>query len=258
MMGVCISNESSKRLPSTHASPQRSPLHIRPSVDYRKETIALETEQEHGVLNREDRSPCQIQREAILRGQTMSSDRLVFAVLTSPARADLCWVESREAPCIQFELLAGNDIVASLRFTDPPNSMATGQSASGAWVFEDEGLVIPRISVRSVPGGVPLAAYRAGFLGLAGHLEFFDGRRFCWRRVGLGTQACRFENAAGAPLIAVEIECCRSWLFGSRVIGGLVCIEPHSYVLSELMLLVLLSWYLSVLPGYCARFQVSP
>lgn len=216
-----------------------------------------ETEQEGRRLHRNEWSPCQIEREAMPREQTCPSERLLLSALTS-AGADLHWMESPERECIQFELLAGRNVVANLRFSDPPSSTAIGQIASGAWVFADEGFVRPCISVRSVPGDVRLATYRSRFAGLSGHLEFFNGPKFRWRRLGLGNRGCRFENAVGESLVAVEIKCCRSWLTGSRVIGGLVCVEPHACILSELMLLVLLSWYLIVLPGYYVRFQISP
>jgi hypothetical protein len=200
----------------------------------------------------------QVQREATQRRHTMSNERSAFTVLSSLAGTDLCWVKSREPACVHFQLRAGSDVVASLRFRDPLGTAATGESANGAWFFVEEGLLRPYVSVRTGPGETPLAAYRSTLLGFSGYLDFIDGRRFCWRRLGVRTPACCFDNAQGAPLVAVEVECCRSWLFGSRLIGGNVRVEPDAYMLSELMLLVLLSWYLVVLPRHEARFQILP
>jgi hypothetical protein len=201
------------------------------------------------------RAVLQGQPETRQRSQAMSKEGLAFAALTPLLPADLCWVKSREPAGVHYQLRTESDLVASLRFSDPLDSAATGESANGAWILVEEGLLRPHISVRTMPGDRPLAAYRSRPLGLSGYLDFLDGRRFCWKRSGLRTFACRFDNAQGTPLVAVEGECSKSWLFGSRLLRGFVRIEPCAYNLSELMPLVLLSWYLMVLPRNEAGFQ---
>jgi hypothetical protein len=206
----------------------------------------------------EERSVRQVQREAGQRRQTTSEEGPALAAFPLPAGADLFWIKCAEPPCLNYQLQAGDDVVARLRFSHPLDSAATGESATGAWTFAEESLLRPHVSVRTLPGKRPLAAYRSGFLGLSGQLEFVDGRRFCWRRWGLHTWDCCFENAQGTSLVAVDAKCCRSWLFGSRLMGGLVRIEPGADALSELMVLVLLSWYLLVLPCNEAALRCPP
>ena len=180
-------------------------------------------------------------------------DGSCFEALIPPVETGLCWVELREVPCTQFELRAGDDAVAGLRFSDPAGFVAIGESASGAWILSDEGLIGPRITVRSAADQVVLAVYKPKLLGLPGALEFFDGRKFYWRRLGLFSAAYRFDDAEGKPLIVVRYECSRSWLFGPRVLRGFVEIEPHTDMISELMPLLLLSWRLILLQHNDAR-----
>lgn len=190
--------------------------------------------------------------------QMASETRPILTILPLLAGADLRWIRDRESPGRGYLLQAGGELVGRLHFSDPLDSTATGESAVGSWIFMEEGLLRPRVSVRSLPGKRHVAVYRCGLLGLSGHLEFGDGRRFCWRKRGLHRSDCCFENAQGMPLVAVEAECCRSWLFGSRFMAGLVRIEPGACALSELMLLLLLSWYLLVLPESRAGYGGSP
>jgi hypothetical protein len=182
------------------------------------------------------------------------SEDLVFSAITSQLSAGLCWVE--RAAYTEFSLQTGEDIVATLRLSDPAGSVATGRSASEAWSFEDEGLVKPCVLARLLPEKVPLAVHQCKFPGLPSSLEFPDGRRFRWRRLGFFTRAYRFEDAENKPLIVVRFDCCRSWLSGSRVIRGSVDIQPKAYMLSELTLILLLSWYLIVRARNCEIFRI--
>lgn len=186
------------------------------------------------------------------------NEALVLEALILPVETGLCWVEGRELACTQFELRAGEDAVAGLRFSDAAGFVAIGESASGAWILTDEGLIGPRISVRSAADQVVLAVYKPKLLGLPGILEFFDGRKFYWRRLGLFSAAYRFDDAEGKPLIVVRCKCSRSWLFGPRVFRGFVEVEPDAGVMSELMPLLLLSWYLILLQRNDARFLLIP
>jgi hypothetical protein len=207
---------------------------------------------------RADRPAWQVQREAGQAQQTVLAEGPALATLSLPAGADLLWVKCTQPPCLHYQLQAGGDVVARLRFSHPLDSAATGECATGAWIFVEEGLLRSHVSVRSLPDRKPLAAYRSGLLGQPGLLEFVDGRRFCWRRRGLHASDRCFENAQGTSVVAVEAECCQSWLFGSRLRGGQVRIEPGTHALSELMVLVLLSWYLLVLPCNEAAFRCPP
>lgn len=178
--------------------------------------------------------------------------------LTPAASADLHWIRTQEPPGCCYHLQAGGDRVAHLRFCDPLDSTATGESASGSWLFVEEGLLRPHIVVRSLSDDRPVAAFRSGLLGRSGRLELADGRCFCWRSGCFRSWECWVENAQGAALMTMETECCRSWLSGPRLIGGRVRITPGGAALPELMLLVLSSWYLLVLPEHQTGCRCPP
>jgi hypothetical protein len=187
-----------------------------------------------------------------------SSDRAVFGATMPPVETGLCWVEREERTCAQFELRAGEELVASLRFCDPAGLAAVGESSDGAWMLVDEGLLRPRIIVRSLPDDDAVAIYKPRSFGRAGTLAFLDGRQFHWRRLGFLATSYRFEGAAGSPVIAIGLECRRSWLFGPREFRGFVEIEPRTASIGELLPLLLLSWYLVVLQRASERFRSLP
>lgn len=178
--------------------------------------------------------------------------------LAPAASADLRWIRTQEPQGCCYHLQAGGDRVARLCFRDPLDWSATGESASGSWLFVEEGLLRPYVVVRSLSDDRTVAACRSGLLGRSGRLELADGRYFCWRRGRFRAWECCVENAQGAALMAVEAECQRSWLSGPRLMGGRVRITPGAVALPELMLLVLLSWYLLVLPEYRAGCRCPP
>ncbi len=192
------------------------------------------------------------------RPQVGSETAPAFKPLAPAASADLRWIRTQECPGCSYLLQAGDDRVAHLHFRDPLDWSATGESASGSWLFVEEGLLWPHIVVRSLPDDLPVATFRSGLLGRSGRLELANGRCFCWRRGRFRSWECCVENAQGAALMAVEAECRRSWLSGPRLMGGRVRITPGAVALPELMLLVLSSWYLLVLPEYQARCRCPP
>jgi hypothetical protein len=189
---------------------------------------------------------------------TMADEGLPLGALTPLVETGLCWVGEKGLSFTKFELRAGEDIVARLRFSDAAGSVAIGESARGDWIFANEGLMKPCITVRSMADQVALAVYKPRLVCLPGTVEFLDGRRFCWRRIGLFPAAYRFDDAEGKPLMVIRFRCCRSWLFGPREFRGLVKIEPHAYAVSELMPLLLLSWYLVVLQRNKGRLEILP
>jgi hypothetical protein len=191
-------------------------------------------------------------------GYAKSSDRVVLGATTPPVESDLCWVEGDERACAHFELRAGEESIASLRFCDPAGLAAVGESKAGAWILVDEGLLRPRIIVRSLPDDTAVAVYRPRPLGHTGTLAFLDGREFHWRRLGFLATSYRFEGTDGSPVVAIGLESRRSWLFGPREFRGLVAIEPRTTSIGELLPLLLLSWYLVVLQQANERFQSLP
>jgi hypothetical protein len=190
--------------------------------------------------------------------QAQSGDRFTSETLIDLAEAGLCWVETKDPALADFELRSGEAVVASLRFRDAAGFVAIGESAGGAWTLTDEGLVRPRVRLTSLDDQATLALYKSRLPGLAGTVQFFDGRRLCWRRFGFCATTYRFVDAEGRPVVAVRCQCSRSRLFGPRVTKGFVEIEPHAYGTMELILLLLLGWYLTVVQKNSVRFLICP
>jgi len=190
--------------------------------------------------------------------QAELDERFTSKSLIDLAEAGLCWVEGKDPAFADFELRSGEEVVAGLRFRDPAGFGAVGQSADGAWTLTDEGLVRPRVRVRSRGDTETLALYKSRLPGLAGTVRLFDGRRLCWRRFGFWSRTYRLEDADGRPVVTVNFECSRSRLFGQRVTKGSVELEPQTYGSRELILLLLLGWYLTVVQRNSVRFLICP
>lgn len=191
-------------------------------------------------------------------GHSESRDRFTFGALMPWAEADLCWEECKEQALANYELRSGEEVVARLRFRDPAGLVAIGEAAGGAWSLTDEGMVRPRIRIRSLADQGTLAVYKSRLPGLPGSLEFPDGRQLCWRRLGLRVAAHRFEDAQGTPVVVVRCRCKRSWLSGPRVTKGLVEVESHAYGIADLIPLLMLAWYLIVVQQHSVRFLILP
>jgi hypothetical protein len=217
-----------------------------------------EWERIHQAYSREGQPVSKVQDKSVLHGRELLDEQPILRPLVSAAEGDLCWVESREHPCMEFHLLTAEDIVASLTFLDPAALTAVGRSLGEAWVLADEGLLRPRITIRSLTDQCVLAVYRPRLLCLPGVLELVDGCTFHWRRVGFLPATYRFDGLKGQPLVTTRFECCRSWLFGRKEFRGFVEIGADAHMMSDLVPVLLFSWYLITLPRLKERLQLLP
>jgi hypothetical protein len=138
------------------------------------------------------------------------------------------------------DLLARDEVVATLRFRSAFGSLANGDSADGSWTFKRTGFIATSVSIRRQGSDTDVAVFRNNTWSSGGTLELPDGRQY---PASSNFWKTRFDvsQADGTPLITFE-----------RVGGFLrLCSEVRVHAaaasLSELPWLLMLGWYLTVM-----------
>jgi hypothetical protein len=139
-----------------------------------------------------------------------------------------------------YELRAGEDILATLRWEKTFGSLAVAESADGTWTFKRSGFLSPKVTVR-VPGSESeVAVFKPSWKG-EGTLQGPNGRSYQWLKTGFWRVEWAFANEAAEPLVHVKPE------FAFFKLAAEVKVEPGAVSLPDLALLTLLGWYLVVL-----------
>jgi hypothetical protein len=139
-----------------------------------------------------------------------------------------------------YDLLAGDDVVATLRWEKIFGSLATAVTAEGSWTFKRGGFLSPRVTVRIAGAETDLASLKARWCG-DGTLEFADGRRYRWTHAGFWRTEWFFASESGDPLMRLTPK------FALLGHAADVKIEPAAASIPDLTLLLTLAWYLVVL-----------
>jgi len=135
-----------------------------------------------------------------------------------------------------FELRAGSEVLATLKWEKMVGSLATGKTADGSWTLKRGGFLRPYVTVRVAEAEADLAVLRHGARG-EGRLQFSDGRGAFWRPTHQRRGEMAFADSSG------------TWLICFRPISKLfkfevdVEIAPTALGLSELSLLALVGFY---------------
>jgi hypothetical protein len=148
------------------------------------------------------------------------------------------WVQPK-APKHAWELRAGKEVVATLRFRSALGSFATAESGDGCWTFKRVGFWQTRVTVRACDGDRDLAHFRNDTWSGGGTLELADGRRFR-ATTNLWQTDYRFVGDLGQPLV-------RFALSGALRLRAEVTLSAEGAHRPALPLLVLLGWYLAVM-----------
>ena len=148
----------------------------------------------------------------------------------------------------QYELRAGDDLLATLRWRSAFGSLADAEAADGHWTFKRVGFLKPSISVRIAGADEDLAAFRVHWDG-AGELVLGDGRRYEWRPANFWHTQWAWTDAAGAPLLHFRP--------AHLVRQADVEVSPAALAVPDLSLLSLLGWYLMVLRADEAAASVA-
>jgi len=120
-------------------------------------------------------------------------------MLPIPSGQTLKWLQPNWLK-MEYELHAGEEVVATLRFRSSFGTLATAQSADGCWTFKRVGFFQTRVTVRTCDSENDLAVFKnntwkgGGTLILAGGREYPVSTNF-WQT------EYAFQNAQGEPLV---------------------------------------------------------
>jgi hypothetical protein len=158
----------------------------------------------------------------------------------SDAGSVLRWLQTGR---LDSQLLAGDELVASLRWTKDWSTQATGESSEGTWNFKRVGLLHPKVIARRPASDAEAATANLAWGGSA----VIDTPN----AVGLKLQPASFRrpewtltDSMGTRLMSLRRNL--SWTGDSAI----VTLEEASKSLEGFSLLSVLSWYLTLLVSY--------
>jgi hypothetical protein len=165
---------------------------------------------------------------------------MAFVPLSSVDRSTFRWLRGPDPP-VNFSLLSGDAIAATLEWGLKGGSLATARSASAEWTLKRGGFLNPHVTVRS---GESVAAR------LSVHLNFHQidlpgGRSYRFHRAGILLPAWQVSSSTGKEVLHVEPA-----REGRHLRAGAVVVAPEAMELPELLLLIVLSWYFIVLAWF--------
>jgi hypothetical protein len=150
---------------------------------------------------------------------------------------ELTWSQPR-AFKMEYELRAGEELAATLRFRTMVGTMATGESADGCWTFKRVGFWHPRVTIRARDSEQEIAVFRNNTWQSGGTLELPDGRHL---QASTNFWATRFAftGPGDEPLVEFTTGMIRP--------SATVTVRPSAARLTELPWIVMLGWYLVVM-----------
>jgi hypothetical protein len=152
---------------------------------------------------------------------------------------ELKWVQPH-ALKMEYELRAGDMVVATLHFRSSFGSFAAATSADGTWTFKRVGFWQTRATIRAIGSETDLAIFKNNTWSGGGTLELLDGRKYPANTNFWLTQY-EFRTEKDVPLISY------------RNIGGILHLSsmteilPPAKEIPEMPWMVLLGWYLTVM-----------
>jgi len=140
----------------------------------------------------------------------------------------------------QFELVAGDERIATLEFRSMFGSLAIAESADGVWTFKRVGFFQPSVTIRTAASEAEIAVFRNRTWSAGGTLELPDGRRYP-ANTNFWMSTYEFKNENSEMLVRF-----------TRIRGVLhraatVEIGSAGATEAELPWLVALGWYLAVM-----------
>lgn len=161
-----------------------------------------------------------------------------LAPIASVDRSTLRWLRTG-GTLPEYTLLAGETAVAVVRFAHRTGAAATAEIAEGTWSLDRRGFLGPHLTVRKEPNGSPVAR----LTNRLGHheIEVGGGGVYRVKRAGLLLPAWTVTDSAGRERLHVEAAAEHRRLQGGAVLA------TGELPARELLLLVVLSWYLIAL-----------
>lgn len=140
---------------------------------------------------------------------------------------------------MHYELRAGDEVAATLRFRSAFGSFATGESADGCWTFKRIGFWQTKATVRVCDTDVDIATFKNNTWSSGGTLELSAGRKFL-ATTNFWQTNLEFQDELGGTLIKFKTS-------GLLHLSAKVNVEPNAVSLPELPWVVMLGWYLTVM-----------
>lgn len=140
---------------------------------------------------------------------------------------------------MHFELHAGEELAATLRFRSSFGSLATGESADGCWTFKRAGFFQTRLTIRACGEETDIAVFRNNTWSGGGTLELPGGRKLL-ATTNFWQTNLEFKTESGETLLRFKSG-------GLIHLSALVEIQREAIGLAELPWLVMLGWYLIVM-----------
>ena len=101
-----------------------------------------------------------------------------------------------------YELRAGDDVIATLRFRSAFGYSATAESSDGCWTFKRGGFLMGS-TVRACDSDAEIARLRDNFWKGGGTLELSDGRKFI-ATMNMWMTQFEFQDASGQTLFRMK------------------------------------------------------
>lgn len=140
---------------------------------------------------------------------------------------------------MEYELRAGEQLIATLRFRSSFGTFATAESADGCWTFKRVGFWQGRATVHECGSETEIALFRNNTWSGGGTLELPDGRKFP-ATTNFWQTKLEFQNESGSTLLQFKSG-------GLLHLSATVEIDPSAVSSAELPLMVMLGWYLIVM-----------
>jgi len=151
---------------------------------------------------------------------------------------ELEWVQP-SAWKMEYELRAGDELIATLRFRSSFGSFATAESADGCWTFKRVGFWQTRVTIRGCGSEMDIAMFKNNTWSGGGTLELPDGRKVL-ATTNLWLTNFEFKTEAGETLVRFKTG-------GLVHLSAKVEIQPAAAGVPELPWVVMFGWYLAVM-----------
>lgn len=154
------------------------------------------------------------------------------------AGQELTW-EQPKLMKMEYELRAGTELLATLRFRSSFGSFATAECGMSCWTFKRVGFFNTRVTVRACDSESEIATFHQDTWKGGGSLDFPDGRKYL---ASTNFWQTRYEFTTEAGEVLVRFKHCAGFKDSSTVE-----VLPQAVFLAETPLLVCLGWYLAIL-----------
>ena len=153
--------------------------------------------------------------------------------MTEPTPGSLTW---RQTGKLESQLVAGSDLVGTLRWEKDRGTLATGESTEGSWTFTRVGFLTPKIVVHASGSKMSSATLTMKWTG-GGMIEFPTGRSFQFAPKGFWRSEWSLTGPDQKRVLTIRPR------FAWGAVGASVDVERGAQPIRELPLLVILCWY---------------